>query len=314
MNFSPDTVTINRVLSQTLCFGGGAGNILFFLISGYFWKDSIDNRKRIFKLWLEMFFYSMLCLGIAVMVCQVSSIRLVVAAMLPLSHGEYWFMTAYLVLMLCMPWINILIRNLDKKSHQGLLVVLFIFTSIIPSIPGCPTNIISDVGFYFFIYLTGVYLRRYPDNYLDSKKINLLASGILLVGLISSVIFMDLLGMKYNSLTENACYFLRMKCPLVIFWALSVFDLLKNIEMKHNRFVNYVSGSMLGVYLIHSNKNIRDAMWKFIFKNMQLESPYLVVHLILSVAGIFVVCISIDFIRRELLEKPLFKMIDKKSQ
>ncbi|MCM1262431.1 MAG: acyltransferase [Butyrivibrio sp.] len=63
--FPTGAVTFNRVLIQTLCFGGGAGNIMFFAISGYFWKDYTDNRKRIFKLWLEMLFYSVVCMVIA---------------------------------------------------------------------------------------------------------------------------------------------------------------------------------------------------------------------------------------------------------
>lgn len=310
--FSVETVTFNRVLNQTLCFGGGAGNIIFFLISGYFWKDSSDNGRRILRLWCEMFFYSVICMAFAIVVCGARSIRLFIAAVLPFSHGEYWFMTAYMVIMLLMPWINMLIRNLDKKSHQKLLMVLFILTSIIPTIPGCPTTIISDVGFYLFIYLTGVYLCRYPDDFPGSRKINLLATVFFSIGLTSTVICFDFLGMKHNSLVENTGYFLRMQSPLVIFWALSVFWIFRMIKMKEHRLINYISGSVLGVYLIHNNKNIRDFMWQFIFKNVQLESPYMFMHLLLSVAGIFSVCIVIDLVRREILEKPLFKLADKK--
>lgn len=310
--FSVETVTFNRVWNQTLCFGGGAGNIIFFLISGYFWKDSSDNGRRIFKLWCEMFFYSMICMAFAMVVCGTRSIRLFIAAALPFSHGEYWFMTAYLVIMLLMPWINVLIRNLDKKSHQKLLVTLFILTSIIPTIPGCPTTIISDVGFYLFIYLVGVYLCRYPDIYTGRRKADLLAAAVLSIGLISTVICFDFLGMKHNSLAENAGYFLRMQSPLVVFWALSVFCVFGNIKMKERKLINYISGSVLGVYLIHNNQNIRNFMWKYIFQNVQLESPYMFAHLLLSVAGIFAVCIVIDLARREILEKPLFKLVDKK--
>lgn len=310
--FSAESITFNRVLNQTLCFGGGAGNILFFLISGYFWKDNSDNKKRIFKLWIEMFFYSILCMILAAVVLEMRGIRSFLAAALPFSHGEYWFMTAYLVIMLLMPWMNILIRNLDKKTHQKLLVVLFMLTSIIPTIPGCPTNIISDVGFYFFIYLIGVYLRQYPGHYLDTVKFNLMAAMVLLIGLVGTVICFDLLGMQYSFIVEYTGYFLRMQSPLVIFWALSVFRIFGKIKMNEHKFINYISGSVLGVYLIHSNKNIRDFMWKMIFKNVQLESPYMFVHLLCSVVGIFVVCIVIDLVRREFLEKPLWNLVEKK--
>lgn len=309
--FSTDTVTFNRVLNQTLCFGGNAGNIIFFTISGYFWKDSVDNRKHILRLWFEMFFYSILCMGIAAVVCGERSVRSFIAAILPFSHGEYWFMTAYIVLMMLMPYINIIIRNLDKKSHQRLLIIMFIITSLIPTIPGGPASIISDVGFYFFIYMIGIYLQRYPDNKFNSIKINLIMAAVLLIGLTGTVIIFDILGMKHSFFADNAGYFLRMSSPLVIFWVLSVFCIFRNIKMKCNKWINYISGSVLGVYLIHNNKNIRYAMWEIIFKDVRIDSSYLVLHLLLSVTGIFAVCILIDVLRREIIEKPLFRFWDK---
>lgn len=309
--FLTGTVTFNRVLSQTLCFGGGAGNIIFFLISGYFWKDSVDNKKHILRLWLEMFFYSILCMGIAAIWCGERSIRAFVAAILPFSHGEYWFMTAYIVLMLLMPYINIVIRNLDKKMHQKLLIIFFVIVSLIPTMPGGPSSIISDVGFYFFIYLIGIYLKRYPDDKINNIKLDLAAAVVLLIGITGSVVVFDILGMKHSFFVDNAGYFLRMSSPLVIFWVLSVFCIFRNIKMKYNKFINYISASVLGVYLIHNNKNIRYTMWDIIFKDIRIESPYMVLHLLASVIGIFVICILIDALRREIIEKPLLRLFDK---
>ncbi|MCM1262430.1 MAG: acyltransferase [Butyrivibrio sp.] len=221
-------------------------------------------------------------------------------------------MTAYIVLMLLMPYINIIIRNLDKKSHQKLLIILFIITSLIPTMPGGPASIISDVGFYLFIYLVGIYLRRYPDNKFNDIKLNFIAAVVLLIALTGTVIVFDILGTKHSFFAGNTGYFLRMSSPLVIFWVLSVFGIFRNIKMKSNKLINYISGSVLGVYLIHNNKNIRYTMWEIIFKDVRIESPYLSVHMLLAVIGIFVICVLIDILRRKIIEEPLFRFCDKR--
>lgn len=309
--FTIEAVSLNRVFSQTLCLGGGSGNILFFLVSGYFLTDSSNRRKRIFMLWIEMLFYSILCLVIAYIALGTFSINDLISAVLPFSHGLYWFMTAYMVLMILMPWINIVVNNMDHKQYWELLVVLFVVSSIIPAIPGCPTTIISDVGFYLFIYLLGAYIRRYSNKYFDNIKLNLMTGLAALICIAGTIIVFDFLGVKYQVFAEKATYFAEMRNPFVIMFSISLFNVFKNIKMRNNKLINYISGSMVAVYFIHNNKIIRNAMWEKVFVNVQYDSPGLFVHFLMTIGEIFAVCLIIDIFRRELLEKPLALLLDK---
>ena len=308
--FAAERISVNRILNQTLCFGGGAGNILFFLISGYFFQNSF-SKKKIFVVWSEMFFYSVICFIAAYILSGVVGIGSLIAAIFPFSHGEYWFMTSYMILMILLPWIGILIDNMDCRQHKRLLLLLFLFCSVIPSIPGCPTTAISDAGFYLFIYLTGTYVRRYPNIYSESRKLNMAAVLICLVSIAGSIVCFDFLGKNGGFFAENAGYFTRMRSPFVILFSWALFNVFRKMEMKDNKVINYISGSVFAVYLIHNNKNIRSYIWENIFKNIEADSLYLPLHLIISVSGIFVVCVLFDTLRREILERPLVTWIDK---
>jgi len=88
-----------------------------------------------------------------------------------------------------------------------------------------------------------------------------------------------------------------------------------NLNIKNNKVINGLALTMFGVYLIHDNPLVRHALWIDIFKNMEyINSRFLLIHATVAVLSVFVVCVAIDYIRITILEKPLFKLIDKKEK
>ena len=58
---------------------------------------------------------------------------------------------------------------------------------------------------------------------------------------------------------------------------------------------------------------MRQFLWKDILDVAgQYESGMLWLHAILSVIGVYVVCVAIDLLRIYFIETPLFKVLDKK--
>ena len=88
----------------------------------------------------------------------------------------------------------------------------------------------------------------------------------------------------------------------------------KNVKIKYNGFINTVAASTFGVLLIHANSDtMRQWLWKDVFDNAGHYShtfPYAVG----VVATVFSVCTVIDVIRTQILEKPLYNYIDRKSK
>ena len=89
--------------------------------------------------------------------------------------------------------------------------------------------------------------------------------------------------------------------------ALSSFLFFKNVKIRYNSFINTVAASTFGVLCIHANSDaMRKWLWHDVLNNGGMYgSQWLVVHAFVSVAGVFVVCTVIDYLRIRCLEKPI---------
>ena len=125
-SFDAQTLTIPRFWWNIIEMGGNFGVDVFVLISGYFLindKAGIFNIKRILKFWGQVFFYSIAiyCIfGIAGV--SEFGIASLVETLFPITFGSWWFASTYFVLYLIHPFINILLRNLDKATFSGNVV------------------------------------------------------------------------------------------------------------------------------------------------------------------------------------------------
>ncbi len=116
---------------------GQVGVSIFFIISGYFLVDKTFKRRRIFKTWFQMFCYSsgffitLLIIGVFYKyptviqpLMQGSELfRTIAASFFPFFYGSYWFISAYILMLLCAPFINSLCQSLSKRANLSLLVL-----------------------------------------------------------------------------------------------------------------------------------------------------------------------------------------------
>ena len=106
--------------------------------------------------------------------------------------------------------------------------------------------------------------------------------------------------------------FTRENNIFILTASLSLFLIFLKRKEFSNKFINYIAGSVLGVYLIHDNVFIRSYLWKTL---LHVKSHYystkFILFAILSVILIFIVCTGIDIIRRVTIEKIWIKIIDK---
>ena len=92
------TLTINKLFVQILSLGGKIGVVCFILITGYFMINSSFKFKKLLKLVLEVWFYS---IGIMVIfylfgLAEFNTVTFF-TCLFPLSHSLYWFVTTYVV-------------------------------------------------------------------------------------------------------------------------------------------------------------------------------------------------------------------------
>jgi hypothetical protein len=97
--------------------------------------DSIFKVNKLLKLLSQIFFYSIV---IYTTFCffglTIFSIKSFVKSIFPTTFEQYWFATTYIILYIFTPYINILIKNLNREMHRDLILLFIILWSIIPSI------------------------------------------------------------------------------------------------------------------------------------------------------------------------------------
>ena len=290
---------VNQIIVQIISLGGKIGVNCFLLITGYFLLESKMNGKKLLKLILETWFYSVSIF--AIMLCVNPSMytnKMLKSCLLPITSGIYWFATMYILLSILMPFIKILLIHLDKKKHFQLCLLTVLCFSILPTIR-LPIPV-SDLGWGIIICIIAAYLRKYPDFYTESLSYSCAFAIIFsLILIIAKILFP-------NSRMGEMNQFIVLLCSVFLFLTF------KNRKTQPKRWINWIASSTFGVYLIHDNFLIRPILWNDILhNNAYAHTSYFVLHIISSTILVFAICIIIDKIRIYTIEKFIWKPFEK---
>ncbi|WP_410549080.1 acyltransferase family protein, partial [Bacteroides caecigallinarum] len=108
---------------------GKTGINCFVLITGYFMCKSQITSKKFFKLLFEVLFYNIVLYSIFILFGYEEFSIGTLENLIPARNIETDFTSCFLIFYLCIPFLNILIHNLDKKKHLLLICLsLFIYT------------------------------------------------------------------------------------------------------------------------------------------------------------------------------------------
>lgn len=287
---------------------GKIGINCFILITGYFMCKSKITIKKLLKLLFEVEFYNIVIYGTFCFTGVTSfDLKNFIKAILPFTSIAQNFTGCFLLFYLFIPYVNKLIESLNKKEFEKLIVLMFLVYSLMGNIPGFKV-VINYITLYVFIYCIGAYIRLYPIKWFFNKRIiSLFTLGTILL-CICSVICCLFIGEKADK--KIAFYFVTdSNKVLAVLSSISLFLFFKNLNVKYNKFINEIATSIFGVLLIHSNSDVmRKFLWNDLLNNIEIYySNWLIPHAILSVFGVFIVCLIIDQIRINTIERILFK-------
>jgi surface polysaccharide O-acyltransferase-like enzyme len=168
-------------------------------------------------------------------------------AVLNVFQGELWDHMWYLYMIsglyLLLPFLKLFVANANKKTMEYMLVVLFAFTSVIPTVQ----NIFQiKIGFYLpvnsvflFYFLLGYYIHYY--NVTIKNKI-LFGMGMIYIGYIV-VIQLKTDGINIIGLYGNIS-------PLVVMITLAIFCFVRQ-NTRNIKLNKIISPYCFGIYLIH---------------------------------------------------------------
>lgn len=300
-NFSNPDVT-SYLFIVLMQMGGKIGVNIFILISGYFLiKSEKIKIKKILKLWGQMFFYSLL---IYIIFCVLGLIEFEINsftnALLPVLNETWWFATLYFILYLISPFLNMILRKIDKRIYSKIILLILITLCIIP-IFECEGNTLNSLIWFMTLYSISAYIKLYGDNWKISSE------NCFIILVIISFITYCVVSIFYMTST----YLFAMESLPIFLISLLLFLGFKNSNIKDNKFINKIASTTFGIYLIHDNVYIRLFLWNYIFKlNIYENDIVLIPYSILSCMIVFVVCSLIDLIRKYTIEKVYIKFIN----
>lgn len=307
----------SAVSGAMLIFGawGKTGINCFLLITGYFMCKSSYSLRKFVKLYLQIIFYSLLIYGIfCVTGHDTFSPVKAFFKLFPFTNVKTDFINCFLLFYLFIPFINVLINNLDQRQHGILtLIMLFIYT-FLPSV--MMRVAYNYVTWFFVLYLISSYIRLYGTGFQLKTRtwgmVTLLltvASGVSVYGLYY------LYSHGYVS-TFSPYFFISDSNKLLsIALGVSSFMWFKNIRIPHSRLINVIASTTFGVLLIHANSDVmREWLWNHTIdctghfgESLLWTTGYAAV----SVIVIFTVCSGIDWFRLRLIEPRLMSLYDR---
>ena len=163
-------------------YAGQFGVALFFMLSGYFLtRRTTMGWSHIGKVAVQTFVYSVLCLLAAVFMFNVAvAPKDIYRSILPILNDTYWFVTAYIIMLLFAPFYNVLFNNLNRQMQFGLILIM-IALGVVPYITfmGFAYNGLQWTTAMYAVccYCIGGYIQRHGEEI--CRKFNVVTELVL---------------------------------------------------------------------------------------------------------------------------------------
>ena len=296
-------VTLNKFFTIFLMPGGRVGVALFFLISGYFQiSRSTVSVKRVVE---ETIFYSIF-LQVIALILKIGSLGRMVRSFLPIASGSWWYVSSYILLMLCSPAINEYFNKLNRKQKKVTIAFVWLFLYTIPYLFSVQYYSLERGALF---YLLGAYIR----TEIDIDKVRTLKPQLLTTFILIWITYVPV-GYVYYSGGNNSRLFSAIgdsvvfNGVIIVGCAVSLFLIFVSANPYSNKPINIIAKSTFGIYLLHDNM-YRDFIWNNLLKiSTKFQNLFFPIIAIGIVAMIFISCALIDYIRERLFNATIYRM------
>lgn len=269
-----------------------------------------DNIKKISEIFLQIEFYNIVINLIFVFIgYKEFNMESLYGMIWPIKSVSDDFSSCFLLFYLCIPFLNILVHNMNKRQHQLLLALcLFIYTIL-----GTTTRIyvtMNYVTWFCVLYIISSYIRIYGIHYKNVKiKWGWLSFISIIISATSVLVFSTIVNTPWREfiLVSDSNHI------MAVITSICLFMYFKDLPIKNSAFINKVASCMFGVLLIHANSNtMRQWLWHDTLDNVRwFATDYAVLHALISVILVFIICIVVDSFRIKYVEKPMFVWINR---
>ena len=291
---------------------------VFAVCSGYVLVNKEYKWSWIVQLYLKMVFYNLLITGI----CAIIKPDAIAEAgyswskvLFPILTNEYWYITAYIGMLVFVPFINKLVNSLTKAEAKQYTLTVFVGFTILPLFA---FNIlhVADVfhlvsGYSMFwlaaLYMVGACVRKHGlfEN-ISAKTAFIAYIGFSLFTWGCNWILSDIYYPGAGMTNLAPFNLISYTSPTVFASAVVLLIAFSKITIKNEcvkKWSALLSELSISAYIIHAHPII---LHHFI-KQLQTIMPFAKEHTIIMLignfglaVGSFLVCCMIDFVRNKL--------------
>ncbi len=306
----PDGRETAGVLVESFCIV--AVNV-YVLISGYFLSQKGFSFRRLQRLWCQILFYTLLIPVGLTAAGVLSAAELlnpyhVWNCLFPVQSGHYWFVTAYVVLLLFSPLLNAAVRAMSARQLRiaiGALLAFFCLGKSLSVLPFASDRYGYDFGWFICLYLTGACMRRHGSALLGRKKRCALLYAISCLLVAGSELFSLWLCGSRGILEYYATVPFHYNYLFAYTGALGLFCLFAGLRIPAGKVSGWIcqaSRGAFGVYLIHEHVDISGRWTEWILGEPSGHTAGYLIQMTESVLFLFLLCICIDLLRGRLFE------------
>ena len=291
---------------------------VYVLISGYLLCQKPFKIKRVFSLWLQVFFYSLLLYVVCLLIGKADfSFGTLLKVVLPISGNQYWFARVYFGLYLLSPFLNLFIQHLSKKQFQLMLLISVLLFSLWRSFLPFAVTLNSEGGnsiiWFIVLYFFGAYLKLHglPER-INSRKILVCVTIVMLLFAYGSIVCLHFISEYFGFGGKGVSLFSEFTAFPILFSAISVFAFsicnAERIKGRVAKVVLWFSESTFSVYLIHENRYIKGVLWPLINMPGHAGSVFVIPLIPFVAILIFVSCAVVDKLTYKQLDRLLKKV------
>ena len=271
----------------------------YALISGFVGRKSKFKLSRPLIIWLEVAFYTILITaGYAIFKPELIVEGTWLNAFFPIMKVQYWYMTAYMGMIIFAPIMNKAINELPIRTLSLTLAGVLVVMCLLPAIFDVSVFGLSGGYSAFWLcimYIAGGWISRLKEE--KSFKPKIWLSVIVYFVSVGLALLLKLLGFgRWVNYTS----------PFIVISGVALFLACMEFDPKNKAVrsaITFFAPSSLAVYLIHVHPLIWDDLVKGFAKSFAADPWYLLaIKSMGSALAIFFACSLIDLIRRGLFK------------
>lgn len=281
----------------------------FGLISGFVLYNAKVSLSKVFALWLQVLFYSILSLVfLSIFSPNAIDLDTILSAIFPINRTHYWYMSAYFGMLLFTPLLNVIISHTDKRTLGVILLSVFIILVIIPTcLAADPYELNSGYSLIWLmlLYLIGAYISKYQiaEKIRNTHIWILIFSMVLITFLFKALL--EYITVKWLGEPQYGSLLVSYTSPTILMIAIGLLLIFskQTFHSTINKLISILSPATLGVYLVHTNSFSFGYLLKDAFSAFASYNPLLLVGIIiLTSLLIYLICTIIDLGRIQLFK------------